>query len=171
MIFHCFSLIFQSPNYRHLQADLGTEVFEYDVKFVPPIDMRVERFRLLKQCENVIGGVRVRSVLFFCSWMNCKNIKFLLSDLWWSKIVFAQKIRFSNNGSETFSIWWESSGTPQLQETIRDAWPRHDSTIEYHFQTNFQCFEIQNGKSSNLFLCVTFVISILFFFFTFLAQS
>ena len=55
MIFHCFSLIFQSPNYRHLQADLGTGVFKYDVKFVP-FDMRVERFRLLKQYENIIFG-------------------------------------------------------------------------------------------------------------------
>ena len=74
--------VFQSPNYLRLQADLGTGVFEYVVKFVPPIDMRVERFRLLKQYENVIM-TKVRKLDVYAIWkcMIFRQSKFLRAKL------------------------------------------------------------------------------------------
>jgi len=48
-----------SANYLHLQLEKDKGVFEYEVRFNPRTDNRDQRFRLLNQQREVIGGVKV----------------------------------------------------------------------------------------------------------------
>lgn len=47
-----------TSNYLTIQANPNTGVYEYEVRFNPNVDMRTERFRLIKQIESTIGTVR-----------------------------------------------------------------------------------------------------------------
>lgn len=47
-----------TSNYLRLEAQPNTGVYEYEVRFDPMIDMRNERFRLMKQIEPVIGNTK-----------------------------------------------------------------------------------------------------------------
>jgi len=47
-----------TSNYLRLEAQPNTGVYEYEVRFDPNIDMRNERFRLIKQLEPIIGTTR-----------------------------------------------------------------------------------------------------------------
>jgi len=48
-----------SANYLKLIVEEGKGVFEYEVRFSPNIDSRDQRFRLVGQQRDVIGGVKV----------------------------------------------------------------------------------------------------------------
>ena len=49
-----------TSNYLKLEANPNSGVYEYEVRFDPNIDMRNERFRIIKQIEPIIGTTRVR---------------------------------------------------------------------------------------------------------------
>jgi len=48
-----------SANYLKLIVEEGKGVFEYEVRFSPNVDNRDQRFRLVNQQRDVIGGVKV----------------------------------------------------------------------------------------------------------------
>jgi len=48
-----------SANYLKLMVEEGKGVFEYEVRFNPNVDNRDQRFRLVNQQREVIGGVKV----------------------------------------------------------------------------------------------------------------
>jgi len=48
-----------SANYLKLMVEEGKGVFEYEVRFSPNVDNRDQRFRLVNQQREVIGGVKV----------------------------------------------------------------------------------------------------------------
>jgi len=52
-------LLSMSANYLHLELEKDKGVFEYEVRFEPRTDNRDQRFRLLNQQREVIGGVKV----------------------------------------------------------------------------------------------------------------
>jgi len=47
-----------TANYLRLFSEPEAGVFEYEIKYQPAVDMRTERFRLIRQCESVIGTVK-----------------------------------------------------------------------------------------------------------------
>lgn len=49
-----------TANYLRLFSEPEAGVFEYEIKYQPAVDMRTERFRLIRQCESVIGTVKVK---------------------------------------------------------------------------------------------------------------
>ena len=48
-----------TSNYLRIEEKPNTGVYEYEVRFSPNVDMRNERFRLIRQIEPTIGDVRV----------------------------------------------------------------------------------------------------------------
>ena len=48
-----------TSNYLRIEEKPNTGVYEYEVRFIPNVDMRNERFRLIRQIEPIIGDVRV----------------------------------------------------------------------------------------------------------------
>ena len=56
-------LLSMSANYLHLELEKDKGVFEYEVRFEPRTDNRDQRFRLLNQQREVIGGVKVSHFL------------------------------------------------------------------------------------------------------------
>ena len=48
-----------TSNYLRIEEKPNTGVYEYEVRFSPNVDMRNERFRLIRQIEPTIGTVRV----------------------------------------------------------------------------------------------------------------
>ena len=50
-----------TANYLRLISEPGSGVFEYEIKYQPAVDQRIERFRLIRQCEEVIGTVKVKA--------------------------------------------------------------------------------------------------------------
>ena len=48
-----------TSNYLRIEEKPNTGVYEYEVRFSPNVDMRNERFRLIRQIEPIIGTVRV----------------------------------------------------------------------------------------------------------------
>ena len=50
-----------TANYLRLVTEPGSGVFEYEIKYQPAVDQRIERFRLIRQCEEVIGTVKVKN--------------------------------------------------------------------------------------------------------------
>ena len=48
-----------SANYLQMNLESGKGVFEYEVRYDPRTDNRDQRFRLLNQHREVIGGVKV----------------------------------------------------------------------------------------------------------------
>ena len=53
-----------TANYLRLVTEPGSGVFEYEIKYQPAVDQRIERFRLIRQCEEVIGTVKVKTFFF-----------------------------------------------------------------------------------------------------------
>jgi len=47
-----------TSNYLRIEEKPNTGVYEYEVRFIPNVDMRNERFRLIRQIEPIIGDVR-----------------------------------------------------------------------------------------------------------------
>ena len=54
-----------TANYLRLFSDPESGVFEYEIKYQPAVDSRTERFRLFRQCEPVIGNVKVVNLFNF----------------------------------------------------------------------------------------------------------
>ena len=52
-------LVNVTSNYLKLQTKANSGIYEYEVRFNPNVDMRNERFRLLRQLEPVIGPTKV----------------------------------------------------------------------------------------------------------------
>ena len=48
-----------TSNYLKIVATPDTGVYEYDVRFIPNVDSRQDRFRLIRQIESTIGTIRV----------------------------------------------------------------------------------------------------------------
>ena len=48
-----------TSNYLKIISHPNTGVYEYEVRFTPNVDMRNERFRLIRQAEELIGTTRV----------------------------------------------------------------------------------------------------------------
>ena len=53
-----------TSNYLRIEEKPNTGVYEYEVRFIPNVDMRNERFRLIRQIEPIIGDVRVSMMTF-----------------------------------------------------------------------------------------------------------
>lgn len=51
-----------TSNYLRLEIPEDAGIYEYEVRFAPNVDMRNERFRLIKQAEPVIGATKVRLI-------------------------------------------------------------------------------------------------------------
>ena len=51
-----------TSNYLRIEEKPNTGVYEYEVRFSPNVDMRNERFRLIRQIEPIIGTVRVSMI-------------------------------------------------------------------------------------------------------------
>ena len=47
-----------TANYVRLEVEKGKGVFEYEVRFDPPVDSRNERFKCLNQHRDVIGPTK-----------------------------------------------------------------------------------------------------------------